>query len=163
MICNQPILLKDDAATQHAGAALASFLQPGDCVLLHGDLGAGKTTFVRGLLTGHAVAMHLPACDVPSPTFTLVQIYPFGDLTFYHYDLYRLNDDDNERDLVEIGFEESLNDGIVLVEWPQRLGGLTPPDALHVTLEPTSDDRRTVTLSGNVTWNKRLETFSVSS
>lgn len=145
-----------------AGAALAPFLRAGDCVLLHGDLGAGKTTFVRGLLQGCAVQNGLPPCDVPSPTFTLVQLYQFGDIAFHHYDLYRLPEEDNELDLVEIGFSDSLDKGVVLVEWPSRLGDVTPRDALHITLDTPSDDERSLSLCGTGTWEQRVKSVVIA-
>lgn len=145
-----------------AGAALAPFLQAGDCVLLHGDLGTGKTTFVRGLIQGCAAQNDLPPCDVPSPTFTLVQLYTFGDTSFHHYDLYRLPEQDNERDLVEIGLTDSLDKSVVLIEWPDRLGDLTPQDALHITLDTTPDNQRTVVLCGTGQWQQRLHTVRIA-
>lgn len=149
--CNLP----DEAATLLAGTALAPQLKAGDCILLQGDLGAGKTTFVRGLLRGHAAQHHITQFDVPSPTFTLVQLYPFADLTFYHYDLYRLPEEDNELDLMEIGFAESLETGIALVEWPERLGLATPSDALYLNLSITADGSRQLTWHGTGTWASR--------
>lgn len=149
--CNLP----DEAATLQMGSLLARHLRAGDCVLLQGDLGAGKTTFVRGLLSTYAATQGHAGFDVPSPTFTLVQIYPFDPVTFYHYDLYRLPDEDNEIDLVEIGFDESLTHGIALVEWPERLGHATPSEALFLDFTITESGDRTVAWRGTGQWAAR--------
>ncbi len=144
--------LTDEAATLSAGANLAILLRAGDCVLLQGDLGAGKTTFVRGLLQ----AKSADTLDIPSPTFTLVQIYPFADATFYHYDLYRLAEDEsNELALTEIGFFDALNDGIALIEWPERLGDQRPADTLTLNFILHDDDTRLIELHGTGHWANR--------
>ena len=138
--------LPDLAATERLAADLAALVRPGDAILLHGDLGAGKTAFARAFLralTGH------PALDVPSPTFTLVQTYDTPKGPVHHYDLWRLTDCGA---MEELGWDDAVDD-IVLVEWPDRLGPLTPPHALILTLHPTGDDSREATLTG---WTDRL-------
>ena len=105
----------DEAATLRFAEDVAMALKQGDLVLLNGDLGAGKTTFARALIRAAAADPHL---EVPSPTFTLVQSYPnlpFGQLA--HMDLYRLED---PGELQELGLDESISDGVVLVEWPEN-------------------------------------------
>jgi tRNA threonylcarbamoyladenosine biosynthesis protein TsaE len=134
------------AATQALAASVAALLRPGDAILLEGPLGAGKTEFARALLralTGDA------ALDVPSPSFTLIQDYetPLGPLS--HFDLWRL---DGPTDLSELGWDEA-RDGIVLVEWPDRLGALRPDDALTIALHPLSGNARRAILSG---WPDRI-------
>ena len=139
-------VLSNLAETERLAAALAVLVRPGDAILLEGDLGAGKTAFARAFLrslTGDA------ALDVPSPTFTLVQSYDTPKGPVHHYDLWRLTD---HRAMAELGWDDATDD-IVLVEWPDRLGPLTPPSALTVTLRPTGDDSRDATLTG---WNERL-------
>ncbi len=115
------IPLADADATQALGAVLALRLRPGDAVCLYGPLGAGKTTLARGLIR----AFMGPDEEVPSPTFTLVQLYDGPDFPISHFDLYRL-EQASEAD--ELGLDEALEDGAVLIEWPQRLGGRLPPD-----------------------------------
>ena len=114
-------------ATERLGAQVARLLKSGDAVLLRGDLGAGKSTFARGLVR----ALTTPDEDVPSPTFTLVQVYEGPDFPIAHLDLYRLSGPD---EVYELGFDEALEEGAVLVEWPQRLGARLPPDRLDIEL-----------------------------
>jgi tRNA threonylcarbamoyladenosine biosynthesis protein TsaE len=144
--------LADEAATAALGARLAAAAGPRDVLLLHGDLGMGKTALARGFVMGAA-----PETDeVPSPTFTLVQTYPTGRGTIWHFDLYRLKDPD---EIWELGFEDALVDGILLIEWPDRLGGFVPRDRLDLTLSPgTSPDGRQATLvsAGKSTWLDRV-------
>ncbi|UWQ49666.1 tRNA (adenosine(37)-N6)-threonylcarbamoyltransferase complex ATPase subunit type 1 TsaE [Leisingera caerulea] len=127
--------------TARLAAQIAGALRPGDCLLLEGVIGAGKTHFARHLIQS---LMEVPE-DVPSPTFTLVQTYdvPAGEL--WHTDLYRLSSLD---ELEELGLTEAFDSAICLVEWPDRLAELTPAHALHLTLvlDPEHEDRRHLTL-----------------
>jgi tRNA threonylcarbamoyladenosine biosynthesis protein TsaE len=140
--------LPDLAATEALATRLAPMLRPGDVVLLDGPLGAGKSAFARALLraaTGDA------ALEVPSPTFTLVQSYDLPAGPAHHFDLYRLSGPEG---LAELGWEEA-REGIVLVEWPERLGMLVPADALRIHLTPgAAEEARHVVLQG---WEGRLE------
>ena len=142
------ISLDNLAATQALGARLAGVARPGDALLLRGALGAGKSALARAFLRAAAGD---PALEVPSPTFTLVQSYDLpGGIAAHHFDLYRLA---GAGGLAELGWEEART-GIMLVEWPERLGTLAPPDALHVTLAPgPHEDARIATLIG---WEGRL-------
>lgn len=135
------LTLPDLAATEALGAQLAPLLRPGDAVLLDGPLGAGKTAFARALLRALAAD---PALEVPSPSYTLVQTYdtPIGPV--HHYDLWRL---DNAAAVAELGWDEA-RDGVVLVEWPDRLGALRPDGALLIALRPAGGDARTAELQG---------------
>lgn len=118
--------------TWQAAAEVAALLRPGAVIALHGDLGAGKTTFVQGL--GFALGVHRP---VTSPTFTLSTEYATPRFKLVHMDLYRLGGPD---DLLTIGFPEYLETGaVVAVEWPERAGDLIPSDALHVRFSLTED------------------------
>ena len=118
--------LSDDAATAALGARLGAAARAGDVIALVGDLGAGKTTLARGLirhLTG-------PETEAPSPTFTLVQTYQGPAFSIWHFDLYRL---ENPGEARELGMEEAV-DGLALIEWPERLGRDLPAQRLEVQL-----------------------------
>ena len=127
--------LPDESATEALGASLARRLKPGDVVGLKGELGAGKTTLARAIIRA---AAYDPELIVPSPTFTLVEVYETPRGSFWHFDLYRLETPDQ---VFELGWEEALAEGVVLLEWPERLGRLLPKH-LSVTLELASDDGR---------------------
>ena len=148
--------LSDPEATLAAGRDFAPVLRRGDCVLFYGDLGMGKTTFIRGVLNGLAERAGQGALDVPSPTFTLVQLYDGAGVTVHHYDLYRLPDETTADMLTEIGFDDAIQDGIALVEWPERLGAHTPSDALQVILSDDDKGGRVCTFQGDAPWAKRL-------
>lgn len=123
--------------TAAAGQRLAAGLEPGDVVLLYGELGAGKTAFVRGLARGLGAA----DADVSSPTFTIIQEYA-GRLTLYHVDLYRLE----PKEVDDLGLEELVSgDGIVAIEWAERWHG-RPDDAVEVRLEHAGEDRRSISV-----------------
>ena len=143
-----PIVLRNLAATEALAARLAAILRPGDAVLLEGPLGAGKSAFARALLRA---ASGDAALEVPSPTFTLVQSYKSARGMIHHFDLWRL---DGPGGLAELGWDEARAD-IVLVEWPDRLGGLWPDGALTIALAPLSDDARQADVSG---WPGRFPT-----
>lgn len=134
------------------GAKLGHILRSGDVVLLYGDLGAGKTTFSRGLIQGLLTEPE----EVVSPTFTLVQTYPTTDFILYHYDLYRLEIGDAST-LTELGWDESLTDGVTLVEWPERLSpDFIPKKALFIRITPCPDQSRDLEWGGHISWQNRL-------
>jgi len=124
------IELADEAATAALARRLAPILKAGDVVALRGDLGAGKTSFARALIRALSGADGAER-EVPSPTFTLVQSYDTPAGRVHHFDLYRIQSPD---ELTEIGWDEALADGIVLVEWPERAGNLLPDRRLDVAL-----------------------------
>ena len=126
--------LPDEDATLALGAAIARQLQSGLVVYLDGDLGAGKTTLVRGVLRalGHSG-------PVKSPTYTLVELYELSRLDLHHFDFYRFSD---PREWIDAGFRESFNGRIVsLIEWPGKAGALLPPADLEIALEPSPTGR----------------------
>ena len=129
------LFLEDDAATARLGEDLTLALKAGDCLALSGDLGAGKSSLARALIRAMADD---DALDVPSPTFTLVQSYELR-IPISHFDLYRLGAPD---ELVELGFDEALQTGICLVEWPEMAGGELPPARIWLCLEHEQHGRR---------------------
>jgi tRNA threonylcarbamoyl adenosine modification protein YjeE len=143
--------LPDPAATGCLGLALADVLRPGDVLALTGDLGAGKTALCRAMIRA---AIGDPAEEVPSPTFTLVQVYETPGWAIWHYDLYRLEDPD---EAYELDIEDAFEEGIALIEWPDRLGGLLPRRALRLNLTITGDQARCATFSGQQHLLTRLE------
>jgi tRNA threonylcarbamoyladenosine biosynthesis protein TsaE len=139
------LFLPDEAATEKLGARIAKGLKPGDLVALSGELGAGKTTLARAVLRNLGVAE-----EVPSPTFTLVQSYDTGTLAVCHFDLYRLT---GGEELAELGLDEALQNGAVLVEWPEH--GLPGPllgQALRISLISAGGNSRIANIGGPADW-----------
>ena len=129
--------LAEPLATKALGAALSRDLSPGLRIYLHGDLGAGKTTLVQGLLAalGHRGR-------VKSPTYTLVEVYELSRLNLYHFDFYRFRDGNEWRDA---GFSEVFDsDAICIVEWPEKAGEDLPQADVDVVLEVQARGRRAV-------------------
>ena len=134
------------------GARLAAVLAGGEAIALCGPLGAGKSELARALIRARAGA----AIEVPSPSFTLVQDYPLGDLVLRHIDLYRLNHPD---ELLELGLEAPEPDEVWLVEWPERAGDGLAAD-LQITLEQgPAADSRIAHLRAGPRWRERLATL----
>ncbi len=130
-------VLPDEAATLALGRELASVLPKTALVLLHGDLGAGKTTLVRGILRGRAFEG-----SVKSPTYTLLEPYDLPSGAVYHFDFYRINDSE---ELDFIGFDELLQGpGLKLVEWPQRAADRLPCADREIWLQHRSDGGRDI-------------------
>jgi tRNA threonylcarbamoyladenosine biosynthesis protein TsaE len=129
----------NETETAAAGEALGGKLRPGDVVLLYGDLGAGKTAFVRGMARGIGANPD----EVTSPTFTLVQEYAGSSATLYHVDLYRLEGPEID----DLGLEDLVSgDGIVAIEWADRWKG-RPDDVTEVRIEDIGDDRRHISIN----------------
>jgi tRNA threonylcarbamoyladenosine biosynthesis protein TsaE len=130
------VISESEQATTELGERLARSLSPGAVVLLEGELGAGKTAFVRGLATGLGAAEE----DVSSPTFTLIQEYR-GRIPFLHADLYRITG----AEVDELGLDELGRDGVVAIEWAAKLLR-RPAGAVEVLIEDLGDDRRRITI-----------------
>jgi tRNA threonylcarbamoyl adenosine modification protein YjeE len=142
------VVLPDLDATAALGAAIARGLSRGDAVALWGDLGAGKTTLARAILG--ALGVKGP---VPSPTFTIVQGYETPTLFVSHFDLYRLK---SSREVAELGFDDALDQGAVLVEWPERAPEILPLEALHVRLT-LKEETRSANLVGPPYWQRFID------
>jgi tRNA threonylcarbamoyladenosine biosynthesis protein TsaE len=147
--------LADADATARLGALIATHLQAGEAVCLYGPLGAGKSTLARALIR----ALTHPDEDVPSPTFTLVQVYDGPEFQIAHFDLYRLT---SASEAYEVGLDEALQTGAAVIEWPERLEGDLPLARLDVELalppQAESSDTmgsRLVRLTGHGPWIDR--------
>ncbi len=126
--------------TEALGRRLADLARPGDVILLEGPIGAGKSCLARAFIRARLG----PEEEVPSPTFTLVQVYEADGTEIWHADLYRLTHPD---EVWELGLDDAFTSAICLVEWPDRLGTHVPADALRLRLEAEGEGRRAV-LSG---------------
>ena len=143
------MILSHEAETHAIGQALATVLRRGDVIALFGDLGAGKTSLARGILSGLGMAD-----EAPSPSFPLVIPYepPLVTLPVWHVDLYRL---DVPEQAEELGLDEALFDGALIIEWPDRLGAALWPEALLLTLEPQANGGRRLTAQVPPSWEGR--------
>lgn len=147
------LIVSSEDETETLGRRLARLLGKGDCVLLHGDLGAGKTTLARSIIRERAG----DAVDVPSPTFSLVEVYDF-DTPLHHIDLYRLS---GPEQAIELGLEDLFDAGITLVEWPDRARGVFPQNRLDVTITEERDGGRMVEIiARGDDWSRRLEALT---
>jgi tRNA threonylcarbamoyladenosine biosynthesis protein TsaE len=143
------IELPDEAATAALAAAIATRARPGDVIALKGELGAGKTSFARAFIRARGSAE-----EVPSPTFTLVQVYEPGGAAVWHFDAYRLRDPE---EAWELGIEDAFRDGISLIEWPERLGPLLPARRLEIALSAGARPQaRRAVLDPGGDWARRL-------
>jgi len=142
----QEIPLVDPAATEALAEAFAARLAPGDVIALTGDLGAGKTVFARALIRSLGRAAGMEIEHVPSPTFTLVQLYDLADFTLYHFDLYRL---EAPEEAWEIGIEDAFAGGVSVIEWADRIENMLPPDHIRIDLAfGSGETARIATVSG---------------
>jgi tRNA threonylcarbamoyladenosine biosynthesis protein TsaE len=141
--------LPDEAAIAALAARISALAEAGDIIALTGDLGAGKTTFARAFIRARGNRE-----EVPSPTFTLAQVYELDPTAIWHFDLYRLN---APEEAWELGIEEAFSEAISLIEWPERLGTLLPERRLQLAL--AFGDRpgaRQVSLDPGTTWQARM-------
>jgi tRNA threonylcarbamoyladenosine biosynthesis protein TsaE len=143
------IVLAGPAETIAAGTAIGAVLKAGDIVALSGDLGAGKTCLARGILAELGLSE-----EAPSPSFALVIPYdpPLVRLPVWHVDLYRLDDD---ADVRELGLNDVLDDGALLIEWPERLGADSPSDALRISISILEGGGRGLTVGVPPSWEGR--------
>ena len=141
------MILRDEAETAEAGTALAQALRAGDVVTLSGPLGVGKTSLARAVL--HAAGHE---GEVPSPTFAIVQPYEELPLPIWHCDLYRIEDPE---ELDELGLDMALEDGALLVEWPERAGAAVWPHALRLSLAFAEGGARSLTAEVPAAWKDR--------
>ena len=125
--------------TRALGAKLAAQLRRGDVVLLRGDLGAGKSEFARGVARGLGIQG-----PVPSPSFTILNMYDEGRIPLYHFDWYRIHDPD---EIGEMGFEEQIGgDGIALIEWSEQAPDYVPDRALKISIHTVDESTREITV-----------------
>lgn len=141
------MILPDEAATERIGAELAALLQAGDVVTLSGPLGVGKTALARAIL--HTAGVE---GEVPSPTFAIVQPYDELALPIWHCDLYRIED---PSELEELGLDTVLDDGALLIEWPERAGEAAWSQALRLSLGFAADGARFLTAQVPAAWEGR--------
>jgi tRNA threonylcarbamoyladenosine biosynthesis protein TsaE len=125
------------AHTAAIGAAVAAAVRPPAIIALCGDLGAGKTEFVKGFVSGSSVES-----AVSSPTFSILNTYDGAERPIYHFDLYRI---EGKAELAELGFDEYVfGEGICLIEWAERAEGWLPPETIHMRFEHIDDTTRRV-------------------
>jgi tRNA threonylcarbamoyladenosine biosynthesis protein TsaE len=142
-------------ATRALAATIAAGTRPGDVIALRGALGAGKTVFARGFIEAFA-RLHdaPPPGEIPSPTYTLAQVYEFPGGTVVHFDLYRLK---SASEAHELGIEDAFADAISLIEWPDRLGALLPADRLEIELrDGAGENARIAEITGLGAWSGRV-------
>lgn len=156
MFFHQFSVISPDQTSAFA-AGLARQLTPGDVILLEGDIGAGKTHFARTVVQTRQAASGGYE-DVPSPTFTLVQTYEDHICELWHADLYRLSHPD---ELEELGLIDAFTNAICLIEWPDRLGAITPKNALTLSFaladDPADHSTRVISATGDAQlWQDRL-------
>ena len=148
------IELPDEAATAALATRLARLVRRGDVIALKGELGTGKTSFARAFIRSRARNDE----SVPSPTFTLVQVYELPDLSIWHVDGYRLRQPD---DAWELGLEDAFHDGVSLIEWPERLGPLVPNRRLEITFEHgAAPEARRAIIDPGPDWAARLNALA---
>lgn len=145
--------LADPDATDAFAQRIARHLSPPDCVLLSGAIGAGKSHFARAAIR----AMTHAHQDVPSPTYTLMQSYEGQHGPIWHMDLYRLGEPE---ELMELGLDTVLDDAIALIEWPERLGSLTPARHLHITISQLGEGRQAQLRFAGAGWGSLQQELS---
>ena len=148
--------LPDETATAELAARISALAEPGDVIALRGDLGTGKTSFARAFIRARSNR----DTEVPSPTFTLAQVYELDPVVIWHFDLYRLA---GPEEAWELGIEDAFSDGISLIEWAERLGPLLPERRLEIIF--AFGDRpcvRQVSLDPGAVWQARLRAITAN-
>jgi tRNA threonylcarbamoyladenosine biosynthesis protein TsaE len=153
------IRVDDESGTKAVARRFAALVRRGDVIGLSGPLGSGKTAFARALIRTLTRAEE----EVPSPTFTLVQRYESAAVgAIFHFDLYRLEDPE---EIWELGIEEAVTEGVVLIEWPERLGALRSADFLDIVLAADPDgreDARDIRFTAQGAWRERLPALTAA-
>ena len=145
--------LPDEAATAAFAARISALAEVGDVIALKGDLGCGKTSFARSFIRARGGTE-----EVPSPTFTLAQIYELGSAAIWHFDLYRVK---SPEEAWELGIEDAFSEGISLIEWPERLGPLLPRRRLEIEfLYGDQPEARRALIDAGEGWQQRLAGIS---
>ena len=146
--------ITDQKRIEAFAIGLAKICKTGDVLGLNGRLGIGKTTFARALINAIASASGYATELVPSPTYTLMQVYSFGSLEIYHADLYRL---ENSNEIWELGLEDSFHQGLTIIEWPDRMASLLPSNTLQIFISPGKlSENRVLELHGCSDWKARV-------
>lgn len=143
------IISNSEEDTINLGKKLGKFLKPGDLILLYGELGCGKTTFVKGLAQSLEVD---PEIYITSPSFSLINIYE-GKYTIFHVDLYRLD----AAEVEELGLWEYLNNGVVIIEWADRISENLKEDYIEVFFEFLDTSKRKIIFIGYGEWKELLK------
>lgn len=142
--------LKNESATGILASQLAGLTEPRDIIGLVGDLGVGKTAFARAFITARG-----GDSEVPSPTFTLVQVYECSSINIYHFDLYRIEEPE---EIFELGIEDAFAEGISLIEWPDRMDTYIPSERLDIIFSSGLDEnaREVILVGYGDSWINRL-------
>ena len=135
--------------TQNLSKKISRIIKPGDTIFLYGEIGAGKTTFVRYLINHLEVENKIKESDILSPTFNIIYDYDIGKIKIHHYDLYRVK---NNKDILELGMFENSKDLITIVEWPELIE-TKPSDRIDIFLKYSKlNNSRKVEILGNGKW-----------
>jgi tRNA threonylcarbamoyladenosine biosynthesis protein TsaE len=142
--------LPDETATAELAARISALAEPGDVIALRGDLGTGKTSFARAFIRARSNS----DTEVPSPTFTLAQVYELEPVLIWHFDLYRVA---SPEEAWELGIEDAFSEGISLIEWAERLGSLLPERRLEILFAFGDGlNARQASLDPGTAWQARL-------
>jgi len=145
--------LRSEEETKALGASLSTIIRRGDCIFLKGQIGAGKSTLARAFIRARLGQ----DTEVPSPTFTLVQVYDDVECEIWHTDLYRLGD---AQEAVELGLIDAMGQHICIIEWPEILENLAPNDGLTIEMSVEENGHLAV-LTGDGTWQNRIERLTL--